>query len=191
MENKLVIFDMGGVVCRNFDVVPIMADKLGISEADFYRLAGEDNLRRLYCGDISIDDFWQEFSRAYGENITEDLWAKFYCPKLKKDTIRFLKIVKKSHRAVVGTNTIHSHYEINKAKGYYRPFHEVYASNKMGLAKPDPDFYMKIIDSEDHMVSEALFIDDKRQNVRAAQKMGIEAILFQGNETLKEVSELL
>lgn len=189
MENWLIIFDVGGVVCRNFDVAPAIADHLGISEARFYKLAGKNNLRLLYCGELSIEDFWEKFSRAYEGEITQDLWEKFYHPRLRKEVIKTVKRLKKSNRVVAGTNAVEPHYEINKNKGYYRLFDGVYASNKIGVAKPDPGFYKQILDSEDYEPSEVFFIDDQRRNLKTAQDLGINTVLFRGTETLETIEE--
>ena len=81
---------------------------------------------------------------------------------------------------VAGTNTIEPHYRAHLRRGDYEVFDAVYASNRMGLAKPDPAFYTFILEREGCEPREAVFVDDMEVNVEAAAKLGIEAFLFAG-----------
>jgi putative hydrolase of the HAD superfamily len=48
----------------------------------------------------------------------------------------------------------------------------------LGVTKPDPRMYRKCLDALRVQPSEALFFDDREANVRAAEDLGIHAILF-------------
>jgi len=51
-------------------------------------------------------------------------------------------------------------------------------SCELGIAKPDPAIYTRTVESLAVAPKEALFIDDKPENVTAAQSVGLEAIVF-------------
>ena len=191
MKSKLVIFDMGGVILLDSDVKPLIAEFLEISLEEFYEFAGENNLKKLYCGQINAEDFWKNFSKSYNKQIRENLWEKFYDPVINEEVMKLAKEAKEYHRVVVGTNTIESHYRINENKGYYEPFDRIYASNEMGVAKPDPAFYEVILDYEDREAAETVFIDDRKENLETANDMGVETIIFEGAESLGKIQKKL
>jgi len=86
--------------------------------------------------------------------------------------------LKAGARVVVGTNTIAPHFRIHQDNGDYQPFHAVYASHLLGLAKPDPAFYLHILAAERRRPAEAAFVDDLPENVEAARRLGLRALLY-------------
>jgi len=183
---RLAILDMGGVVCDNTDTVPALATYLGVSESDFYAMAGPANLRLLYCGIISEGEFWKRFSRNHGSNVNHDLWEKFFHPRLNQEVARLVEQLRDSVRVVVGTNTFDSHYATLAESGHYGHFDAIYASNKMGVAKPTPEFYHHILKAESCMPEQALFVDDMEGNVAAAVAIGMHGVLFRGVSDLEK-----
>lgn len=173
----LFIFDMGGVVAANTDVFPAVCRHLGMTAEAFEALAGP-GLVMLMDGAISTEDFWRRFSDRCGSAVQEELFAKFFTPRLDPDVVAILQTLKKQNRVVCGTNTLDAHYDVLKPCGYYDLFDAVYASNKMGVSKPRPAFYRTILAAEGVVPGEAVFIDDFVENVRAARALGMPSILF-------------
>jgi putative hydrolase of the HAD superfamily len=99
--------------------------------------------------------------------------------------------LRRGSRVVVGTNTVESHYRIHQAKGHYDLFDAVYASCRMGLAKPDPEFYRFILERENRGAERSVFVDDREDNVEAAARLGITALLFQGADDLERKMDAL
>ncbi len=180
---QLYIFDMGGVVSHNRDVLPAITGYLGITQEEFIAFAGE-NIRELMEGRIPSNEFWSRFSKAYGKKVEEELYFKFFNPSLDEGIIGIIKHLKKSSKVVCGTNTIDTHYERHLILGDYDFFDAVYASNKIGISKPNPDFYRYILNQEEINPEDALFIDDDQDNVLAAESLGIESILFTDSGSL-------
>jgi len=55
---------------------------------------------------------------------------------------------------------------------------EVLASHHLGARKPDPDFYLRLLDRLDVAAAEVAFIDDREENVAAAAELGFPAHRF-------------
>ena len=180
----LYIFDMGGVVAYNTDVFPSVFNHLKITAEQFYGFAGS-SLERLSDGEISTDDFWRRFSSRIGKKVTEELFAKFFNPRLDLDVVAILKQLKDNARVICGTNTFDPHYDYLMLGGYYDLFDAVYASNKMGVSKPHRDFYRYILMSEGVKPEDAVFIDDTEENVISADKLGIYSIWFKDSTRLR------
>jgi len=181
----LYIFDMGGVLCCDFNDIPIISDYLGITEENFFIYSGE-NFRELLNGKINNNEFWVRFSLRYGKKVKEELFGKFFNPRTIQETKDIIKQLKSDSRVVCGTNTIDSHYYYLLNQGNYDIFDEVYASNLMGISKPDPDFYRYILKKERIKPENTIFVDDTEENILSAQKIGINSILFTDSESLKQ-----
>lgn len=183
---KLCIFDMGGVVANNTSVVPYISRELGITDKEFLNLAGMETFVLLQTGELSAKDFWEKFSKNYGKEIKDDLWAKFFKPTINNETVEIINNLKKKIRVVLGTNTIDSHYNVHMKRKDYSIFQKVYASNLIGYAKPDVDFYYYILKEEGVNPEDSIFIDDTVKNVEAANSIGINGIIFTEALALKE-----
>jgi HAD superfamily hydrolase (TIGR01509 family) len=175
----LFIFDMGGVVSRNNDFLTLIATYLGVTVPEFHRCTGDD-WQRMMTGKLSPVSFWRRMAEEMGLTIKEDLFARYFHPRVDPTMIQIVSQLKEKARVVVGTNTIESHYGLHQQLGDYDSFDAVYASHLLGVAKPDQRFYQKILKAECRAPSETVFIDDLEENVDAARKMGIFSILFIG-----------
>lgn len=187
----LFIFDMGGVVTNTFKMDSIY-NKLNISKSDFMNICKSNNndiWHKLETGIISANEFWNEYNKRI-KNIPgaiaaqTDLFRLFFHPTENLKTIELIKGLKEKNRVVCGTNTIQSHWENHMERGDYSYFHQTYASNKIGCAKPDPHFFELILEAEECLPENAFFTDDKAENVAAAASLGIHAELFTSAEEL-------
>ena len=176
---------MGGVLCCDFNDIPIISDYLEITEENFFIYAGE-NFRKLLDGKINSNEFWVRFSLRYGKKVKEELFGKFFNPGIIRETKDIIKQLKSNSRVVCGTNTIDSHYYYLLNQGNYDIFDEVYASNLMGISKPDPDFYWHILNKEGIKPENTVFVDDTEENIISAQKIGINSILFTDSKSLRQ-----
>lgn len=78
-----------------------------------------------------------------------------------------------------------------KNMGVDNLFTEVVNPENSFVRKPDPKAYEEILNKLEKDPDEVFFIDDSVTNVRAAKKMGIEAVLYKNNQLLfKQLNEL-
>jgi putative hydrolase of the HAD superfamily len=200
---KLFIFDMGGVVTNNAPVARKISDSFGISEDDFYR--GTDSLPAsdsaseetspYNCGDlalisqgnISTNQFWENFSGRTGIKVDGDPWDTFFTPVQDPETYSIISDLKKAgFRVVCGTNTLEAHYNSHVKHGDYECFDTVYASHLMHVIKPDPQFWLHILNKENIDPADAFFTDDLEENVNAAAKLGLHIHQFKGAAGLRK-----
>jgi putative hydrolase of the HAD superfamily len=62
--------------------------------------------------------------------------------------------------------------------GYGALFERCFFSCELGLAKPDPEYFRAILNATTLAPDQALFVDDKPQNVEAARSVGMHAECF-------------
>jgi len=186
----LFIFDMGGVVTNTFKF-DRMYEKLGIDGDVFYKICSSESFdikHALDIGEISVKEFWKFFNERSQKKewssfkiplVKNDLFRMYFHPSKNLETIALInKLKSEGHRVICGTNTIDSHWENHMERGDYAFFNQTYASNKIGVAKPDPDFFRVILDAEGYKASETFFTDDKIENCKAAESLGINAFQF-------------
>ena len=65
-------------------------------------------------------------------------------------------------------------------------------SFKEGIVKPDPEIYKILLKRYDLTAEECVFIDDTEENVRSAERLGFNGIVFTGYEdAVAKLKELL
>ncbi len=61
---------------------------------------------------------------------------------------------------------------------FLKLFDNLYFSSDTGFVKPDPRAFLCVLEDNDLKPEEVIFIDDSKQNIAAAQSLGIESYLF-------------
>jgi putative hydrolase of the HAD superfamily len=183
----LFIFDLGGVLVQNNDLVPEISRAMGIGVEEL-RDALHDSLVDLCSGTIGPERFWEIANHAFGTSIGEDLWETRYHPSMDRCVASLIAELRRAgHRVVAGTNTVDAHFRYHRRARHFALFDHVYASHLMGCVKPDPAFYRHILAAESTSPAETLFIDDMEANVAAAKVLGLEAIRFNDCAALRRV----
>ncbi len=200
---KLFIFDMGGVVTTNAseargrpaaalgvtqeEMDNAIAEPIGLTDqnardkncAQGQNAPRENLFDQLTVGKISVKEFWKTVGERLGKKIDTDYFHLFFHPVLNEGTKKIIMALRKEgFRVVCGTNTIESHYLNHITRGDYAFFDQTYASQMMGVKKPDPLFWKMILDAEKCAPSDAFFTDDLEANVQAAAALGIHAVQF-------------
>ena len=73
-----------------------------------------------------------------------------------------------------------------KALGVDGEFDEIINSSDIGLVKPNREIFSYVIDKFKLAAHEFLLIDDKAENVAAAESLGIPSIHFRSLDQLKK-----
>ena len=63
-------------------------------------------------------------------------------------------------------------------------FDGIMISGETGLLKPDPTFFYELLDAYNLDTRSCIFLDDQKENIIAAQKMGIASALITQNQGL-------
>jgi putative hydrolase of the HAD superfamily len=181
---KLCIFDMGGVMIRNYHIAPKLTQYLGLGTDTFQkfdeRLASYLHLHSE--GKITEPEFWDYYRTITNKEIPqgeESLLGKFFTPTLDAPTMAVVRNLKaRNVRVVCGTNVIDAHYKIHQQLHQYDIFDAVYPSHLLGIAKPKIDFYQRICTEEQVEPEEVFFTDDMQVNVDASLQAGLKGFLY-------------
>lgn len=201
MQKKFnsIIFDLGGVI-YDIDVsCTVKAFKdLGIPNFDqFYTLKKQEQLFDLLeTGSIKLEDFYAKL-REKNNSITDEqiinCWNALLIG-LPQENIQLLRDLKNDYRLFLLSNTNELHLnqindEMNaqfQLQSLDDLFEKAFYSFKMGLRKPDPAIYEKVLELAGINADEVVFIDDNSDNIAAAESVGITSILKSRDQTLTD-----
>ena len=196
MRTDLFIFDMGDVLVYNGVNFPEIARHLGIDEnvfmADYERY------------DIPLMEGWMDtlcymrhLETEFGVRIDGNLFSEIYHPSVNTSLLPVLeKIRGAGRRAVIGSNTFRPHSDVIAAldEKPFSYFDALYFSHDMHITKPSLAFFRYILDKEGVDASASFFVDDREENIRAAESLGIRSFLYSGErnrELMEKVTALL
>lgn len=189
------IFDMGGVMVDNVDLLALISKEVGLSAAQLTGGLDSDTpyavglLAQLQSGSIKEKQYWHEIEVLYNKKIATDYWKELFFPKRISTMYNIVNELRKKHRVVCGTNTIPVHYEVHMKNGDYSCFDKVYASHLMDCIKPNSEFWLKILESENVSAKDCVFVDDNFYNVEAAKKLGLNSYLYTNANEISTILE--
>lgn len=197
---KHIIFDLGNVL---LNIDPALTDQalraLNIPDYDtVYRQLLADNLfNNLETNSINPDQFVAAIRKAAGVEIEELSIINAWNALLLDFPLRRLQILQQLqlHYDLVllsNTNEIHEkafNKTLHMAHGIPNIgvfFDKVYYSHRVGLRKPDPAIFQRVLDECSFKPEHTLFIDDIEENTKAAAGLGIQTIWMKPGMTIEK-----
>jgi putative hydrolase of the HAD superfamily len=186
MEIRAVIFDFGGVLCFHptDQQIRSAADACGMSTADFLTFFWAN--RRAYdAGDIGPEQYWQEIAskarRRFDPGLIEemilreiDFWTRYDQRMLAWNQ----ELREHGLRTGILSNLPSPLGQHLRATQFEKLFHHATFSYELNLVKPQAAIYQHMIEGLGISPAEALFIDDRSENVEGARAVGLQAHLF-------------
>lgn len=185
---KAVVFDYGGVIAKvnRKAVVQFISTSLDIPyEKVKKEFAGE----ALYIAFNKPCAYWEEYAqKPLPKEWFEALEAH------KREVVRpvsgmhelILSIRRQGIQVALLSNTNKYRARFLESMGGYNLFDPVLLSCYLGVKKPDSEIYKKLLHSLKLAPQDCLFIDNHKENVEAAKKLGINGIIFQSVTQLKQ-----
>ncbi len=187
---EVIIFDLGNVILK-FDHM-ISCRKLSqiskLSAQEIYDIIFSSGLERLYDeGKISTEDFFKEISNKLGLDIylTEFklIWQDIF--RLNKGIRKLLLCLKEKYKLFLLSNTNEIHFEFARDKfDVLNLMDEYILSYKVGVTKPNPQIFHEALKKSKVEASKCIYIDDIKEHVESASKIGMKGILFQSVDRL-------
>ena len=196
---KTVIFDFGRVISAQKPVSLFRAyeSDLGLTPGTINQIMFESQAwRDALVGRISATEFWYAIGPALGLETCRviDEFRKRYRAdeSIDKGVLNLIRQLHGGYKLAVLSNNPPGLAQWLSDWEIFDLFDLVYCSGDEGMAKPDPAAYNSTLKRLGVLPHEAIFIDDTFGHVKAAQSLGIHAILFTGSERLKlELNRLL
>jgi putative hydrolase of the HAD superfamily len=187
MAVRAVIFDFGGVLCFHptEDRFARIADLFGISVPDLLRIFWENRIH-YDAGLVDSRAYWTRIAAAAGKPMDETLLRKLVKYEIElwdNYDQRILgwaaRLRSGGIRTAILSNLPRTLGEALRATpGFLDPFDHVTFSYELKVAKPDAAIYLDAIRGVGVPASEALFLDDKPENVEGARAVGLQAEMY-------------
>jgi putative hydrolase of the HAD superfamily len=201
---KHIIFDFGGVFLYlgkknnenhgyHFYLVNEFSKKYGVPRGKIAKMF-EAHHNRLHTGRETPKQFLALVDKRFNKNLDVNAvhleWKKRH--RLRKEEInwklvRYMQHLKKRYKVHMFSNAIDLNYTpdpkwLLRLQGN---FDSIFMSYKEKIKKPDRSAFIYVLKKIKAKPEECIFVDDLRQNVAAANKIGIKSFLFVNVDKLK------
>lgn len=182
INKKIIAFDFFGVICS--EVAPFWFQKFFPKEKA-YKLKDE-YLQSADLGKISLDSLFSNLEELTGETPEQIQKDWISLARIDNDVVSLIQSLQKEYKIVLFSNAVPKFLrQILKENDLEKLFDSIIISSEIGVAKPDPAFFKKALDIIEASPEDIFFIDDNLENVKEAEKLGIQAAVFKDIETLK------
>lgn len=120
---------------------------------------------------ISPEKTEKLFNDVYAKNTIENNELYDYILQLKNE----------GYKIGILSTQFHLSKDVLIPKKYYETFNAMEISCDDKLRKPDKKAFELILERLKVRPEESIFVDDKQENIDAAEKLGIKTILFENN----------
>jgi putative hydrolase of the HAD superfamily len=193
---QAIVFDFGGVLTGSPDreaVVQFIRQTHQLSEADFEKVNQEKRLA-VKAGKTD-EEFWIAYAKEHGIRLLSN-WSEDFHSVMKSavganpEMFALVERLKGANVPVALLSNIDPRLsKLIRSYGYYELFEPCLLSHEIGVEKPDVKAFEILLKELALPAQDVVFIDDKQENVEAAKKLGIDAIVFESTDQIK--SELV
>lgn len=177
-RKKLYIFDLGGVTLDNVDLREEWLSQIKVDKDEFYRTYNE-YIWPIMDGSITTETFYRHLESYFNIKIEGEPFLEYFHPVLNSDVANtIIRLRKDGNRVVTGTNNCTPHWKYIKEKGWDNLFDACYPSQEIKLSKPYSSFYNHILNKEGFNSASSVMIDDGKENIEGAKRVGMKAFLL-------------
>ena len=194
-----IIFDLGGVFLE-LDVNKTLQSFAGLGFTEDMLKHDQNNKKVFWqfeIGKLTAAQFRNGICELLGKEIPDDKIDEAWNAMIlgfKEEKIELLLDLKSKYRIFLLSNTNILHEKIYSDMLFSLMgikmtdlFEEIYYSHEVGLGKPDPAIFQRVLNENKLKSDQTLYIDDTEQHIESAQKLGIQCFLFPQNGDLKEI----
>jgi epoxide hydrolase-like predicted phosphatase len=188
---KAVIFDLGGVLIRTIDHAPrvALANQLHTTREELEQLIFLSHSSiKSEMGIIPFETHWNWVMSHFDQKEIDpaEIFKQFFSGDiLDLELMAFIKKIRKKYKTGLLSNAWqNSRNALGMRYSFLEDFDATIFSSEVGSRKPDHRIFFEIFDQLEVQPQESIFVDDAKQNVDAARKLGMHAILFTNTEEL-------
>lgn len=198
MSFKAIGFDYSGVIAGQPSYVfeKDLSKLLGVEVAIFKKAYFKYNVD-LNSNKMSAEDFWKRVLGDCGKiDKLDSVWDFLKNKPSSKINEKMIELVDglrdKGYRVGLLTNrSLESAARLRKM-GIDRHFDTMVVSSEIGYSKPEPQAFKLLAKNLKAKLRELIFVDDAKESLSSAKKLGIYPILFRNYESfLKDLSQLI
>ena len=198
---KNIIFDLGGIFLDiHYQLTKNAFINLGIKNFDelFTQHHANDLFEDLETGKISEQKFYQSFRQEANIDLSDEQIKNAWNALLggfPVERLDWLKKIKHKYNIYLFSNTNQIHYNAfmkiyEKETGendFNEHFIKAYYSQNIGLRKPYPESFLHILNEQNLVPEQTLFIDDTIKNIEGARAVGLQTLHLVAPQTLLDL----
>lgn len=198
MAIRAVIFDIGSVLICNVDCSRHRKweERFSLQEGELYKVVHPELDYLAAIGKVQESEMWRQVGIALSlrdEELLEfidDFWS---AGELNLELAQFLHSLRPRYKTALLSNAWSGARESVTHIFRLNEFADaMFFSAEEGVAKPDSAFYHVAINWLEVPSEEIIFVDDRPENIEAANSIGMHGILYQTNEqTITDVRKCL
>jgi len=184
---KAIIFDLGNVLIDlHYErAANRLAELSGLGVAELNQLLVSSEVLKIFeVGGVSESDFRKEvcglLKIQLGDEEFDQIWNSLLGDISAIRLVRLAEL-KKSYSTFVLSNTNSIHLKsfdknlqnAHGIEGIHTLVDKAYYSHEVRMRKPNADIYQFVLEEQNLTPEEVLFIDDRRDNIEAADALGI------------------
>ncbi len=191
MTKPVLLFDFGGVLVDLVrERVEKAFDRIGFDIRPYLGAFKQSGVfSQLEQGRISVPDFCQalrqlssDASRMTDEAVVE-AWES-YLDTVPEERLEMLLRIRRHYSVNLLSNTNEVHWRMAEERffrynglGVNDFFDHIFLSCRLGMEKPDPAIFRKVVEGLGVEASDVLFLDDSETNCEAARACGLQALV--------------
>ena len=199
---KNIVFDLGGVLIDlDFPRALKAFEQAGLTDIakNVQAFNREGIFMDLELGNISSEDFFQAICNRSTQPLSatqaEDYW-NLILKEIPQEKLQVIRNLRKHYHVYLLSNTNQPHWEYICKECFEKDgftindyFEKIFLSYEMHLAKPDKRIFLQMLQENNMIPEETLFIDDSEANCKAAEETGIRTVHYRIGEDLKSIFE--
>ena len=200
-EIKSIIFDLGGVIL-NLDYSKTVDEFKKIGVLHFKELYSQKKQTLLFDdfekGKIKPEEFISSLKNSENLKIKEidfiNAWNAMLL-EIPINKLQFIDGLKKDYKIFLLSNTNEIHIKKfendlkkkNMLEQFYKCFDKIYYSSRMGKRKPEKNCFNQVLEENELVAKNTLFIDDSIKHVEGAEKAGIKTFHLEKNKSILDL----
>jgi putative hydrolase of the HAD superfamily len=183
---KWIIFDLGGIVVT--EIGPLInhkiANVLNVSDGKLKEIVSKFQ-RQITTGSMTLLDMYYIITKELSVQISANYLLQEHLNEYRMlginhnaDIVNFIETLRKKYKVACLTNVETEIAGICRETGLYDYFDRTFLSTELKMQKPDLEIYSKVLEELRCEANEIIFVDDKIENVIAANEIGIYGLHF-------------
>lgn len=194
---KNLVFDLGNVLV-NFRPGDYLK-RLGFSKVEIDELTKiiflDPRWSEFDRGTILLDDYIRSLKNEYPEKkeAFDKIFHKEWCSDMlteKENTTSALIELSNNYNIYILSNVSKTVLDYVKTLKFWKYVDSGSYSYELHFCKPESEIYQAFLNDNNLIPEECLFFDDKEENIKAAQKVGMNGIVFL-NQDLNEIRKII
>jgi len=180
-----VIFDFGGVLVRAPDRKNRLAweRKLGLKDWESEEIVFNSHMGlKAQSGRITDEELWNWVGQRLDLNPDQlvEFRREFWADDVLDDELgRLVREIQQGHQTALLSNaTGRLRHVLEEVYQLTDAFNVIVCSAEEGIMKPDPEIYLRTLRRLGCQPQASIFIDDAKENIDAATKLGMYGIWF-------------